>query len=64
VPAAHPRPGAGAVLTYAEWAPLTWLKQAGLIGACGFLLNTLEFREAACDVLRLIAGESWVGNAY
>ena len=47
---------AGAVLTYAEWAPLTWLKQAGLIGAAGFLLGTLEFREGACDVLRLVAG--------
>lgn len=46
----------GAVATYAEWAPLTWLQQSGLIGACGFLLGTLDFRESACDVLRLIAG--------
>ncbi|GAB4816646.1 hypothetical protein N2152v2_003692 [Parachlorella kessleri] len=46
----------GAVLTYAEWAPLMWLKQAGLIGACGFLLGTLEFRDTACEVLRLVAG--------
>lgn len=54
--AAPPR-GAGAVGTYAEWAPLSWLNQAGLIAACGFLLGTLEFRDTACEVLKTIAGE-------
>jgi hypothetical protein len=36
------------------------LKDAGLVAACGFMLNTTEFRDAACDVMRMVAGAlSW-----
>jgi hypothetical protein len=38
------------------------LKDAGLIAACGFMLNTTEFRDAACDVMRQVAGV-WYGAA-
>ncbi|PSC73686.1 HASTY 1 [Micractinium conductrix] len=42
--------------TYSEWVPVGRLKDAGLINACGFMLNTTEFRDAACDVMRQVAG--------
>ncbi|PRW59064.1 HASTY 1-like isoform X1 isoform B [Chlorella sorokiniana] len=42
--------------TYAEWVPVGRLLDAGLINACGFMLNTTEFRDAACDVMRQVAG--------
>lgn len=45
-----------AATTYSEWVPVGRLKDAGLVNACGFLLNTTEFRDAACDVLRQVAG--------
>lgn len=32
------------------------LLDAGLVNACGFMLNTTEFRDAACDVMRQVAG--------
>ncbi len=32
------------------------LLDAGLINACGYMLNTTEFRDAACDVMRQVAG--------
>ena len=35
-----------AVRTYADWAPVGRLKDAGLVGACGYLLTMPEFREA------------------
>jgi hypothetical protein len=41
----------------AEWAPVGRLKDAGLVAACGYMLNTAEFRDAACDVMRQLAGE-------
>ena len=31
------------------------LRESGLLAACGFLLNTTEFRDAACEVLRQVA---------
>lgn len=45
----------GAANTYAEWVPVGRLKDAGLIAACGYMLNTTEFRDAACDVMRQVA---------
>ena len=39
----------------AEWVPVGRLRDAGLLAACGFLLNTTEFRDAACEVLRQVA---------
>ncbi|KAL4423234.1 hypothetical protein ABPG77_000026 [Micractinium sp. CCAP 211/92] len=42
--------------TYSEWVPVGRLKDAGLIAACGYMLNTTEFRDAACDVMRQVAG--------
>ncbi|EFN51722.1 hypothetical protein CHLNCDRAFT_139890 [Chlorella variabilis] len=42
--------------TYSEWVPVGRLKDAGLIAACGYMLSTTEFREAACDVMRQVAG--------
>ena len=44
------------VAAAAEWVPVGRLKDAGLINACGFMLNTTEFRDAACDVMRQVAG--------
>lgn len=43
--------------------PVGRLKDAGLIAACGYMLNTTEFRDAACDVMRQVAGEDRVGPA-
>ena len=40
----------------AEWVPVGRLLDAGLINACGYMLNTTEFRDAACDVMRQVAG--------
>lgn len=42
--------------TPAEWVPVGRLKDAGLVHACGFMLNTTEFRDAAVDVMRQVAG--------
>ena len=44
-----------AVRTYAEWAPVGRLKDAGLVNACGYLLGTAEFREGGCEALRVLA---------
>jgi hypothetical protein len=40
------------------------LKDAGLIAACGFMLNTTEFRDAACDVIRQVAGVHASSSVY
>lgn len=45
----------------AEWVPVGRLLDAGLINACGFMLNTTEFRDAACDVMRQVAGAQHLG---
>ena len=42
----------GALANFVPWAPLQPLADAGVITACTFLLNTAEFRLAACSMLR------------
>jgi exportin-5 len=46
----------GAAASYAEWAPVGKLREAGLVAACGYLLASPDFRDAACAVLRQVAG--------
>ncbi|XP_024536193.1 protein HASTY 1, partial [Selaginella moellendorffii] len=41
-----------AVLVYAEWSPVTNFSSYGLVEACGFLINSPEFRLAACEILK------------
>jgi hypothetical protein len=46
----------GAVEAHVLWAPLGRLVSAGILEACAYLMTTLDFRMAACDILRAISG--------
>ncbi len=46
----------GVAEVYSEWAPVSTLRESGLVNACGVLLRDNEFKVPACQVLLKLAG--------
>lgn len=48
--------------SYAEWAPVSTLRESGLVTACGYLLRDPGFKTPACQVLFKLAERRLTAN--